>query len=340
MAYLEACLASVWRELGADDQVIVVDDASNDGSAAWVKEHWPAVIVVECTQNVGFAAACDRGVAASAGETLAFLNQDTSVLPGWLDGLVAALARDQAAGLVSSRQLYMAQPGLVHNDGADLHYSGLVFLRNVLRSAAACDSEVTRVQSVVGASLAVRRTVWDELGGFRPQFFMYYEEMDLSWRAELAGYTSLCVPQSVVLHEVPRGRVSDRKLHHICRNRLLSVLTLYRWPTLVLLLPGLLLAELAEFGYVAVAGRWRGIRAKLAAYSWLIRNMRGVALLRRRSQPLRRVPDWAVLENRAWALDPREFTGGVAGRLLAWVASIPLHANGWLAWRVCRLLGW
>ena len=221
-----------------------------------------------------------------------------------------------------------------------MHYSGLIFLRGVLQRADESVSGIEKVQSVVGASFAMRCTVWRELGGFVPELFMYYEEMDLSWRAQLAGYVCLYTPESVVYHDVPHSAMSPTKLHYICRNRQVSLLTNWQWRTLFLLSPGLLLAELAEFAFVTAAGRWQGIWAKLVAYGWLFRNLGTVVRLRRENHRLRRVPDWLVLENRTWTLEPRQFATGRSGQALAKLANLPLYANGWLVWRICRSLGW
>ncbi len=338
--YLATCLASLRREISPHDELIVVDNASCDGSADLVRQQWPHATVIRNQANVGFAAGCNTGAEHAKGFYVVFLNQDTEVLPGWLDALLAALESDEAAALTASKQLYLTCPEQLHNAGADLHYSGLVFLRGVLQRADKFANGIEKVQSVVGASFAMPRKIWRELGGFCPEFYMYYEEMDLSWRAQLAGYVCLYTPESLVYHGVPRSTPSFNKLHYICRNRQVSLLSNWRWTTLVLLGPGLLLAELAEFGFVIVAGRLGGIWAKLAAYGWLLRNLGTVMRLRRESHHLRRVPDWVILENRSWTLQPREFTGGQFGRWLAKLVNIPLYANGWLVWHICRGLGW
>lgn len=338
--YLGQCLASVRQEAGPGDELIVVDNASSDGSAALVQREWPEARLIKSTRNLGFGAASNIGAQHAKGYYLVFLNQDTVVLSGWLEGLLAVLESEDREALVTSNQLFMAQPELVHSTGADLHYSGLIFLRGLLRPAKDAARTVQRVHSIVGASFAVRRDIWGELGGFDPVFFMYYEEMDLSWRAQLAGYACFYAPDSVVHHDVPLTGASYSKLYHVCRNRHISLIKNWRLRTLALLGPGLALADLAEFGYVILASGLTGVRAKLLAYAWLVRNLAQIMRLRRRSQSLRRVPDWLVLENRMWALDPRQFTGGGIGRVLARLASMPLCANGWIAWRICRVFGW
>lgn len=340
-AYLDACLHSVLSDMHPDDQVIIVDDASTDESSKIVQSWGPAIFLVESIDNIGFAAACNLGATHADAPFLIFLNQDTKVLPGWRNALIHVLeSADSSLALVSSQQFYLSQPEKIHNCGADLHYSGLIFLRDIRQPAGSGPALPRAVHSIVGASFAVRREIWAQLEGFAPELFMYYEEMDLSWRAELAGYRSCIVPASKVLHDVAFGSRLSGELYYICRNRHLSLLSNWRRPTLLLLLPGLLLAELAEFGLVVFAARMGGIRAKLAAYGWLIRNLETVAFMQRRRKPGRRTPDWVILQNRLWGLDPREFTGGNLGRALVQVFNIPLWLNGWLAWHLCHLLGW
>ena len=338
--YLEACLASLQQEIGPCDELIVVDNASVDGSVDLVRQQRPDAIIIINSTNAGFAAACNTGASHAQGHYLVFLNQDTEVQPGWLDALLAALESDGEAALATSKQLFLARSHRLHSAGADMHYSGLIFLRGVLQPADEFIAGIERVQSAVGASFAMLRTVWRELGGFAPEFFMYYEEMDLSWRAQLAGHVCLYTPESVVYHDVPISTLSAIQLHYLCRNRLASLLVNWKWSTLLLLAPGLLLAELAEFAFVAMAGRWQGVRMKIAAYGWLLRNLDTLRRLRGERYALRRVPDWRILENRTWTLEPRRFGGGKPGHLLARLVSLPLYANAWLAWHICHSLGW
>jgi GT2 family glycosyltransferase len=335
-AYIEQCLNALGREAGPDCEAIVIDNASTDNGPA-VVARWPGVRLIRNEANQGFAAACNQGADCASGRYLVFLNQDTRVLPGWLDSLLRPLETDSAVACSTSKLLLMNQPDKIQACGTDLHYTGLVFARRFMEAAGDFRESET-VGSVDGASFAVRREVWEELGGFDLSFFMYYEDTDLSWRAQLAGYRCVCAPASAVYHDFTLNP-SARTLYYVSRNRYVLLLKNWRWSTLLLLLPGLSLAELASWGEAILMG-WQGIGAKLRAWNSLLCGLPGWIRLRRKSQAIRQVPDWAILENRGWRMSPRLRTGGMAGQVLAEVANVLFRANYRLALCLGRLFGW
>jgi GT2 family glycosyltransferase len=339
--YLPGCLSSVNDELGTSGElgttgeVIVVDNASTDGSADWVSHNYPSVILHRSLTNQGFAAACNQGAALASGDILVFLNQDTRVLPGWLAGLVAGLNGNHAAGLVTSRLLLMAQPEKIDLCGQDLHFTGLTFGRGVLRPADLFNKPA-RVAAVSGASFAIRRELWQELGGFDPLFFMYYEETDLSWRACLYGCDCLYIPASVAHHDHPL-RVSLHSAYYSSRNRIVLLLKHWHWFTLFLLSPGLLLAELVDCVYQSMLG-WRYLLARLRAYGWLLAHGPEILHSRRRVQALRKVPDSVLLARCTPYLRPAVLTGGLLGQVLLPLLNVPFALNYYFALALLRAL--
>jgi GT2 family glycosyltransferase len=312
-AYLEQCLTSVQRDIGIDSEVILVDNASIDGSADFVQSRYPGVVLVRNRVNRGFAAACNQGSRIAVGRVLVFLNQDTRVEPGWLEALVRGLDQEETIGLTTSKILLMSQPDRIHLCGQDTHYTGLVFGRGFL-SPADSMSRPEEVAAVSGASFAVRREVWEKLGGFDETFYMYYEETDLSWRARLAGHRCLYVPDSVVYHDYHATQISTSALYFSNRNRYVILLKNWRWPTLLLLSPGLLLAELIEWGLMLAHGR-RGLQAKVRANLWVLTHLRDIGELHARAQAGRKVSDAAILKGQTYWLRPRTVTGGPIGRV-------------------------
>lgn len=309
--YLQACINSILEEIHPEDEIILVDNASTDGSADLVREHHPRVRLLDNSTNLGFAVACNQGASYAGGENLIFLNQDTRVQPGWLAALLAPLEQDPAVGLVTSKILLMARPDQIHMCGQEIHFTGFSFGRGFLAPA---DGYTTpqQVGAASGASFAIRRNLWEQLGGFDPQLFMYYEETDLSWRARLVGCASLYVPDSIVFHDFA---LRDSQLAHIFseRNRLVLILKNWKWETLVLLTPSLLLAEVIDWGYMLSVG-WKGIQAKLKACGWLMRNCANVVSARKNVQRSRREPDWVLLKTCTDHLTPRLHTGGWLGQ--------------------------
>jgi GT2 family glycosyltransferase len=147
--------------------------------------------------------------------------------------------------------------------------------------------ELRDVPAPSGTAMAVRAETFRELGGFAEELFMYLEDLELGWRARLAGYRVVVDPQADVFHEYEYGR-NPGKSYLLERNRLVFCLSAYSARTLVLLAPLLLVTEL---GMVALSLREHWLRDKLAGWGWLVRNAAVVARRRRHTQGLRRVRD-------------------------------------------------
>jgi hypothetical protein len=150
-------------------------------------------------------------------------------------------------------------------------------------------SKEEEVTAVSGAAFAIRRDLFEGLGGFDGSFFMYMEDTDLSWRARLAGYRCIHVADSIVYHDYTL-RLGPMKVFYQERNRYMMLLKSLRWPTLLVLLPGLLLAEAVTWGFVLMQG-WPHWRNKLRAYIWIVAHWSEVMEGRRRTKGLRKVRD-------------------------------------------------
>ncbi len=180
-------------------EVILVDDESSDEHSERFRR-LRGVRLLRLDQNSGFAAACTVGVADARGRYLMLLNNDTEVLPGWLDSLVGELDRHLETGVVGSMivrpDLLLQEAGcIMWSDGGSWQYglgrSPLDFQYRYRREVDYCS----------GASLLVRRSLWDRVGGFDPRFSpAYYEDADLCFAARDAGYSVVYEPRSVVFH--------------------------------------------------------------------------------------------------------------------------------------------
>lgn len=331
--YLENCLDSLRQTLPTDAEVIVVDNGSSDGSLALVRARMPEARLLFNETNRGFAAACNQGAAVARGEFLVFLNQDTRLELGWLEALMAPF-RDPSVGLTTPTILWMDCPERVQSCGQDVHYTGLVFARNFNASRLAlAGTEPADVAAVSGAAFAIRRSVWEELGGICETFYMYYEETDLSWRARRAGYRCLHVPESIVYHAGRLDRPSPLALYYSFRNRTLMVWRNWSGRALLFLSPGLFLADLIEWG-MALARGWPGIAAKVRALGWFLTHLRTLVRLRTESRREGRVGDGAMLTTMDWRLAPRVLTGGSVGRQLTVLCRVLFYLN----WRLALIL--
>jgi GT2 family glycosyltransferase len=206
VACMEALLAQVpgaFRFGEGRVEVLCVDNASSDGSADFIEEHYPQARLIRNPVNRGFAGACNVGIEAASGATIALLNQDTRVRPGWLAALSDALT-DARVGVVGCKALYPDGETIQHAGGriqwpvamAEHYGAGE-------RDAGQWDTP-REVDYVTGAAMAFRRDVLEAVGqgpldeGFWPG---YYEDVDLCYRVRAAGYEVWYIPSAVLIHE-------------------------------------------------------------------------------------------------------------------------------------------
>ncbi|HVR30297.1 MAG TPA: glycosyltransferase family 2 protein [Thermoanaerobaculia bacterium] len=207
--HLPRCLESLHPLAAAGHPVIVVDNASRDGSAALVRERfgWARLLVLD--RNVGFAAACNRGAAETTREHLLFLNPDAWLDSGCAVRMAAALARDPALGAVAPHLSYPdgrrqfswePTPGIA-GEAVRRH------LRNPLERWAIAHAPLRALYAALGdpgwltaACLLVRRAAWEAVGGFDQGFFLYFEDADLCLRLRRAGWRLDLVPGAHAWH--------------------------------------------------------------------------------------------------------------------------------------------
>lgn len=201
---LETCLASVerCRPRGVGVEVIVVDDASTDDTAEWLSASYPAVCLLRRGRNGGFCAAANDGLAAARGGVVQLLNNDTEVLPGWVEAGLAPF-EDPAVGSVAPLVLVRSDPSRVDSAGDGYAFVGWPFKRGHGEPASRWAVRPSdRVFGASGSSAFYRASALRRVGGFDPTFGSYYEDVDLAFRLRWAGYECAFAPTCRVLHEV------------------------------------------------------------------------------------------------------------------------------------------
>lgn len=196
---LPACLEALAAQNHAPLEIIAVDNASNDHSGDWIANHHPTVRLIRNSENTGFGGACNTGLAAAKGDVLVLLNQDTIVRPEWLAALVKVLAEKTDVGIVGSKALY--PDGTIQHAGAVVDSRGASEHLGYRQEDKGQFDRLIDADYVTGASLALRRTLYEQIGGFDPGFFpAYLEDVDLCYRARAAGWRVIYAPQSVLIH--------------------------------------------------------------------------------------------------------------------------------------------
>jgi hypothetical protein len=224
------CLASLAGLTYPNYSVVLVDQASGDGTADAVRASFPSVAVIENPVNDGFAGGNNLGIrrALDAGADYVFLlNNDTTVAPDLLDRLVKAAEANPEIGIAGALMLYHSEPGIVWSSGGRMGARGESLMLDQGRPAAEVATsgggQLIESDFVVGCGLMAKRTVLERVGLMDERYFLYYEESDLCARAWAAGWRVVTVPDAWLWHKVSRstGTDSELTLYYMRRNALL-----------------------------------------------------------------------------------------------------------------------
>jgi len=270
--YLARCLPSLMAQSFQDFEVIVVDNGSSDDSAAFLQENFPAVRLLQNDENRGFAGANNQGIATAWGKYIATLNNDTEVDPDWLRSLVAAADLHPDIGAFASLVLLDDKRDVIDSAGLSVSLLGHG-CQNRLGEAATTVESSDEVFGVCAAAAMYRKDLFDDVGLFDEDFFAYYEDVDLAWRARLRGWRSMLVPQAVVyhVHSATGGRGSHFKKRMMARNRMWAILKNYPFPGLLVFAPFIIAYEVTVACLGLLSGNpyswlglWQGIRRAVA----------------------------------------------------------------------------
>lgn len=318
------CLASVAHQLGADGEIILVDNGA-DRIDQRVAPFGDVVTVIRPTHNIGFAAGANAGAAEANGSVLVFVNSDLVLQNGALERLRSVVQADGTAIATGCLRL-RRDPSLINSAGNPVHFTGIAW-------AGGFDEPAERygarrfVASASGGFMAVSRERWLDLGGFNPDYFMYHEDVELSLRQWMTGGRVVFVPEATAVHDYAFGR-NPRKMYQLERNRLVTVITVFPASLLMRVLPALIIMELGLLALALLQG-WAG--EKLRSYWWLMRNAASLRRRRRQVQGSFTEPPDVLGALLASRIDPAGFGPvpglGVlnAGLAAYWRAAWPAH---------------
>lgn len=256
--YVGDCLRSVLDQTHADTGVIVVDNGSTDGSADYVRAAFPEARLVALPKNLHFARGTNAGVELAlrdrACKYVVALNNDTKVDPEFVAELVKSVDSDHV-GMVQAKLLFMDRPKILNTTGVLPTRDGSGVDRGWnQRDEGQFDAATDVFAPTAGAAL-YRREIFDTVGLFDGDFVAYYEDLDLAWRARLAGWETRFAPRSVVYHLYSHSSSyqSPWKTYQGERNRIWTLVQNY------------------PLRYVAVGVPWNATRV-LAAFQRRLRD--------------------------------------------------------------------
>jgi GT2 family glycosyltransferase len=275
---LRACLRSILGQTHRYQiELIVVDNASSDGSREMMSAEFPDICLVVNSSNLGFGAGNNRGIPHAGGRYILFLNTDTLVTEGAFDAILAFADAHPDIGILG--------PKLLNEDGS-LQYScrrfpnlGTGFFRNTPLGRLFPNNRFTQdylmsdwdhstprdVDWVSGAALVIRRDALEQIGGFDEGFFMYCEEVDLCYRTHQAGWRVVYYPDSVIYHIIGRStsQVPTRMTYHFHASMYRFYKKHYARRTSIFVRPFIIPGLIARATGQIVRYQWRNFKRRL-----------------------------------------------------------------------------
>lgn len=272
--YIEACLESLFSGTMTDFEVIMIDNASSDGSLELVKEKFPEVIVIENEENTGFDKAVNQGILASKTPYVILLNNDTRVELSFVHELEKVMEQDKSLFSASAKMIALHDKDKLDDAGDYYCALGWAFARGKGKAPSLYDKECEIFASCAGAAI-YRRECFDEIGLFDENHFAYLEDIDIGYRAQLYGYRNVYAPKAIVYHA---GSATSGSRYNTFKTKLAaqnSVYLVYKnMPLLQMLLniPFLFVGFLVKalfflkkgMGKDYVAGLWNGVKLSVS----------------------------------------------------------------------------
>ncbi len=244
--FIKNCILSVLNNTAVSFEIIVVDNASGDKSLEILKQNFSTekkLRLIFLKTNKGPAFARNLGVKKSRGTYLVFLDYDTFVSKNWLKQTIELLKRDQRIGGGQLKILRMSQKNIY--DSAGEKFTSFGFLSERARGSKD-NRQFDRVENIFsgkGAGMVVKKNIFKKVGGFDEDYFMYWEEPDLSWRIWLFGYRFVFLPKDKIWHAYVTKEKNDhyyqksQVIYYGCRNTITTLIKNLEKKNLIKILP-------------------------------------------------------------------------------------------------------
>lgn len=313
--FLDDCLSSIAKQSFRDFEVVLIDNGSVDGSAKYLREFFPWVQLLELPVNKGFAEGNNLGFEKCRGKYIVTLNNDTKLEPEFLAELVKKVESDLQIGMVAAKMLNFYITDRIDSIGIKATTAG--FGANIgvgETDNGDYDLSVPVFGASAGAAL-YRRSMLEETGFFDVDFFAYYEDLDLAWRGQLAGWRSVTAPAAIAyhIHSATSGRMSHFTVYHLHRNKWYTIIK--NWPA------ALLIKYIIPVIFYDLAALWLAVLKKRGGSALLARLhlLRDLPLFIKKRSAVKKLCRISLAERTAllepgssvWKILRRKLTGGV-----------------------------
>ena len=290
--FLQDCFSSILKQTYPSFEVILVDNASHDGSVEFVQEHFPPVKILVQKENLGFAGGSNAGIRQAHGEFILTLNNDTVITPDFISELVKPMVQDPSVGMCASKMVF--PDGRINSTAICISRSGAAWDRGGGEPDHGQYDSAEEVFGPCAGAALYRRTMLDEIGLFDEDFFLFMEDVDLAFRARLSGWKCMYVPTARVvhIHGGTAGFRSDISVYYGNRNLGWYVVKNFPLRTVILSSPWIITRNFADIPYYIHCGKgYTIIRAKfgmMKGFLSMVRKRKGI----NRQVPAREIEKW------------------------------------------------
>lgn len=323
---IDDCLLSMLKQSYSNYKIMVLDSCSSDGTVEHIRINYPVVDIVALETNEGYRRGNVIGMKRAEGEFIVICNDDVEVDHNWLSAMVDEMCKSDV-GIVTPLILMHHDRDVVNVAGNILHYSGIYGPRGKgeLRQAHVFEKVVAAVS---GCCFMIRRDLMLQLSYFSSDFDQFdpgwhasFEDVDLGWRALMAGYKIKYVPESVMYHKYKQPDMFAARFGAYEWGRYLSVVRNYHWLTLLTLTPVSVTLEIMAWIYACVKGA-AYLKAKTAVMKWLITHPRDILKMRQAIQQIRVVHDYDIVKHMDSKLSIGRSPGNIMNSLIQFISTI------------------
>ena len=278
------CIQSILDQNRNEIDIIISDNGSKDDSVEFIRRRFPSVKIIENGKNLGFGSAINRGLGLAKGDYLLFLNSDLKLHSKCVGELAKVLENDSNVGGTIPKILHIDQQNIINSLGVLINYTGIAY-PNLLGQKDPGYQEP--FESACGGIFMLKREVYETVGGFDEDLFLYHEDHDLSWRIRLAGWHLKVIPQAIMCHHYKFNK-GILKYYSSEKNRLHILLKNMEVKTLALISPALIIVEFSQWFHAAI-NKW--FLLKMKSYFEILILLPNILTKRKKLKLLRKVSD-------------------------------------------------